>query len=238
MATNKVKHACHEAANVLRVMKLTLLLWHLLRRYIEGCCLSFLWCSLLLATPSLSQWLLTNQRTSDRFLNDCILMGPWTHLCATSYWTVFQARVFLESILQMEFFSEWYRIDSSSTQSTRVGKTSRVSAAIQNNHRTWFWRGAKQNRAQVLGDVFHSLMQGLPAVPALLASRCSSAATFGCVVNFGMKRCVKGRFGTMSVLSSNTVYYRSWFFECVYILYIQTQMCFHIPIYVYIMYSH
>lgn len=53
MATNKVKHACHEAANVLRVMKLTLLLWQLLRRYIEGC----------FAPPSLSQWLLTNQPT-------------------------------------------------------------------------------------------------------------------------------------------------------------------------------
>lgn len=214
MATNKVKHACHEAANVLSVMKLTLLLWQLLRRYIEGCCLSFLWCSLLLAPPSLSQWLLTNQRTSDRFLNDCILMGAWTDLCATSYWTVFQARVFLESIVQMEFFGMIsHRFQFHTVHKSR--KNLRVSAAIQNNHRTWFWRGAKQNRAQVLGDVFHSLMQGLPAVPALLASRCSSAATFGCVVNFGMKRCLKGRFGTMSVLSSNTGYCRSWFFECV-----------------------
>ena len=53
-------------------MKLTLLLRQMLSRYIEGPCLSSLWCLVLLAPKFVSVTL-----TSDRFLNDCIHMDPF-----------------------------------------------------------------------------------------------------------------------------------------------------------------
>ena len=98
--------------------------------------------------------------------------------------------------------------------------------------------GGSKTELRFLGDVFHSLMQGLPAVPALLASRCSSAATFGCVVNLKWNDALM-----VGLEPSNTVYYRSWFFECIYI-YIYCMYKFrcvsysNIIIYVYTMYSH